>query len=293
MTQATFGPKLSEINSLATATSFDPWLTQQRNAPITLQLPYLQQREAGGAALVQADRMDAWFRSSITGPDQLRQRVAFALSELFVVSENFGALNFDVKGLANYYDILARNAFGSYRTLLEQVTLTPQMGLYLSMIRNQRPDPANGIRSDENYAREIMQLFTVGLVRLNLDGTPQLTPQGATIPTYNQADVENLARVFTGFGPGGGGTDSFSFTVLDPDRITPMAPYQQYHDTNAKTIIGNTTIAAGQQALPELRQALDVLFNHPNVGPFVSQQLIRKLVTANPSPAYVQRVATV
>ncbi len=292
LTQATFGPKLSEINSLATATSFDPWLTQQRNVTPTLQLPYLQQREASGAQMVQAERINAWLQATITGPDQLRQRVAFALSEMLVVSENFGALNFDVKGLANYYDILIRNAFGNYRTLLEEVTLSPQMGLYLSMIRNQKPDPANGIRSDENYAREIMQLFTVGLNRLNLDGTPQRDANGKAIPTYNQAEVEGLARVFTGFGPGGG-SGSFAFTVLDADRLRPMSAYQEFHDTNAKTIIGNTTIAAGQQALPELRQALDVLFNHPNVGPFVSQQLIRKLVTANPSPAYVQRVATV
>ncbi|WP_293372042.1 DUF1800 domain-containing protein [Nevskia sp.] len=292
LAQSTFGGKLSEINALTGQPSFENWLSQQRSAAPTYQLPYLNQREASGVQLSGAERMGAWFRSTITGPDQLRQRVAFALSEIFVVSENASTLNFDIKGLANYYDILTRNAFGNYRTLLEEVTLSPQMGLYLSMLRNQKADPANGVRPDENYAREIMQLFTVGLVQLNLDGTPRRDAAGNTIPTYSQRDVENLARVFTGFGPSGG-TDAFTFTVLDPNRLSPMTAYPQYHDTGTKTIIGNAVIGAGQQALPELRQALDVLFNHPNVGPFISVQLIRKLVTANPSPAYIQRVAAV
>lgn len=292
LAQATFGAKLSEINALSGQSGFDAWLTQQRNATPTYQLPYLNQREASGVQLSGAERIGAWFRSVITGPDQLRQRVAFALSEIFVVSERASTLNFDIKGLGNYYDILTRNAFGNFRTLLEEVTLSPQMGLYLSMLRNQKPDPANGIRPDENYAREVMQLFTVGLVQLNLDGSMRRDAGGNAIPTYSQRDVENLARVFTGFGPGGG-TDGYTFTVLDPNRLMPMSAYPQYHDTGSKIIIGNTAIAAGQQALPELRQALDVLFNHPNVGPFIATQLIRKLVTANPSPAYVQRVASV
>lgn len=292
LTQATFGATRPEILALSTQTSFDAWLAQQRAAAPTYQLPYLQQRQAAGVALTDIDRRDAWFRSAVAGPDQLRQRMAFALSEIFVVSENAAPLNFDHLGLANYYDLLTRNALGSFRSLLEDVTLSPQMGFYLSMLRNQKPNPATGIRSDENYAREVMQLFTVGLHQLNLDGTARRDSGGNLIPTYTQRDVENLARVFTGFGPAGASND-FDFLIADPDRLRPMSAYQPYHDVGAKTIIGNQAIAAGQQALPELRQALDVLFNHPNVGPFISRQLIQRLVTANPSPAYVQRVAAV
>lgn len=290
LTQATFGATPTEIRALSTQTGFNAWLAQQRAAAPTYQLPYLQQRQALGAALTDLDRRDAWFRAAVAGPDQLRQRMAFALSEIFVVSEIAAPLNFDHLGLAYYYDLLTRNALGSYRTLLEDVTLSPQMGFYLSMMRNQKPNPATGIRSDENYAREVMQLFTVGLHQLNADGTPRRDGSGNLIPTYTQTDVENLARVFTGFGPAGARND-FEFLIADPDRIRPMSALQAYHDTNAKTIIGNQAIAAGQQALPELRRALDVLFNHPNVGPFISRQLIQRLVTANPSPAYVQRVA--
>lgn len=293
LTQATFGPTLAEVEALQNATSFDAWLETQRRKPVSVELPYLQQLKAAGENVYQNQRMDVWWHNAVQGDDQLRQRMAFALSEIFVVSDQSGPLNNDVEGLANYYDLLARNALGNYRTLLEEVTLSVQMGQYLSMLRNQKPDVAAGIRADENFAREVMQLCTIGLVQLNLDGTPRLDANGAAIPTYKQPDIEGLARVFTGFG-------SQHETASDPDYkflygkldgLKPMESWQQFHDVDAKVIVNNTPIPAGLQADAELDMALDVLFNHANVGPFIGRQLIQRLVTSNPSPAYVSRVA--
>jgi len=293
LTQATFGPTLAEVEALQNASSFDAWLDAQRSKPVSLELPYLQQLKADGENVYQNARMDVWWRNAVKGEDQLRQRMAFALSEIFVVSDQSGPLNNDVEGLANYYDLLARNALGNYRTLLKEVTLSVQMGQYLSMLRNQKPDVAAGIRADENFAREVMQLCTIGLVQLNLDGTPRLDANGVAIPTYKQPDIEGLARVFTGFG-------SQHETANDPDwkffygkldGLKPMESWQPFHDVNAKVIVNNTPIPAGLQADAELDLALDVLFNHPNVGPFIGRQLTQRLVTSNPSPAYVARVA--
>ena len=293
LTQATFGPTLAEVEALQNVTSFDAWIADQANKTISLQLPYLQQLKANGEDVFHNQRMDVWWRNSVRGEDQLRQRVAFALSEIFVVSDQAGELNNDVEGLGHYYDLLAFNALGNYRTLLKEVTLSPQMGFYLSMLGNQKPDTAQGIRADENFAREVMQLFTIGLLQLNADGTPRRDANGQPIPTYKQPDIEGLARVFTGFGPqqtpenvrNGG------FEYGRVDRLKPMGAWQAFHDVDAKTIVGNSSIPAGMQADAELDLALDVLFKHPNVGPFIGQQLIQRLVTSNPSPQYVARVA--
>jgi len=291
--QATFGPTLAEVESLQDDTSLDAWFDSQRVKPVSLELPYLQKLRADGENVYQNQRMDIWWRNAVGGEDQLRQRMAFALSELFVVSDQSGPLQNDVEGLANYYDLLARNALGNYRTLLKEVTLSVQMGHYLSMLRNQKPDPAAGIRADENFAREVMQLFTIGLVQLNLDGTAKRDANGQTLPTYRQAEIEGLARVFTGFGSQHktANDPDYQFLYGELDGLKPMEAWQQYHDTDAKVIVGGALIPAGLQAEAELDLALDVLFNHPNVGPFVGRQLIQRLVTSNPTPAYVQRVA--
>lgn len=219
--------------------------------------------------------------------------MALALSEILVVSEASTALGSQTEMVAAYHDLLVRNALGNYRELLEQVTLSQAMGYYLSMFQNQKPDPANGIRSDENYAREIMQLFTVGLDQLNPDGSVKLDGMGQTLPTYGQADIANLARVFTGWGNPGGTDDSGFFFVPDAAPERPMQAYETFHDRDAKTIIGGVQIPAGLNAQEDLDRALDTLFAHPNVGPFIGRQLIQRLVTSNPSPAYVQRVAAV
>jgi uncharacterized protein (DUF1800 family) len=239
----------------------------------------------------------AWFVDVLGAQDQLRQRVAFALSELFVVSERGNGLANDGLALGAYYDILARHAFGNYRQLLEDVTLSPAMGRYLSMYRNRKPDPANNIQSDENYAREVMQLFSIGLVKLNPDGTP-LVVGGATVPTYDGDVVRNLARVFTGWACHCGQGQQCPPDPFEQENFTcstehEMVPFEAYHDRGAKTLFDGVQLAAGRDARPELEAALDHLADHPNVGPFIGRQLIQRLVTSNPSPAYVERVAAV
>lgn len=284
LTQATFGPRQQDIDQLS-ATGYDAWLTNQFNTPATLQLPKLIAASSNPAD--RNPRMEIWWNTVVNGPDQLRQRVAFALSEIFVVSDQSDAVAEEVRGIAYYHDLLAQDAFGNFRTLLEDVTLSPAMGLYLNMQGNQKPDPANNIHADENYAREVMQLFTIGLVQLNQDGTVKTDGQGNPIPTYQQADVSGLARVFTGWS-----WNSADFFNGPANNTTQMVPFAAYHDTNAKTIVGGVQIAGGD-ARSELKVALDTLFNHPNVGPFIGRQLIQRLVTSNPSPAYVARVAQV
>jgi uncharacterized protein (DUF1800 family) len=288
LTQATFGPTLADIDALAVDGSFDAWLDAQRALPPSLQLPYLREQRAAGTVLNRNHRMEAWWRNALTAPDQLRQRMAFALSEILVVSDEDPVLGIRPEGVAYYYDLLTQHALGNYRELLEAVTLSPAMAHYLSMFGNRRPDPSIGLRADENYARELMQLFTVGLVELNPDGTPRLGGDGKTLPTYSQADIENLARVFTGWSWVADG-----FWTNAPNWTAPLQPDARYHDSDAKTIIGGARIPAGLDARAELERALDTLFAHDNLGPFLGQQLIQRLVTSNPSPAYVARVAAV
>ena len=236
--------------------------------------------------------VDAWWHRSLKAEDQLRQRVAFALSEMWVISQ-YGVDSGGVDGnksLSNYYDILLENSFGNYRDLMQDVTLSPVMGEYLSMLRNRKPDLERNIRPDENYARELMQLFTVGLVELNLDGTAKRDAQGKTIPTYDQEDIEGLAHVFTGWT--WQNAETFWWWGENRDLISPMKAFPEYHAEGEKRLINGGVIPAGQTPEQDLEQALDHIFNHPNVGPFVAKQLIKKLVTSNPSPAYVERVAT-
>lgn len=292
LNQATFGATPSTLAALTGQAGYSNWLDSQRNAAISLQLPYLQQLKANGENVFQNQRQDIWWRHVVTGPDQLRQRMAFALSQIMVVSDQGANLDNDVLGLGQYYDLLSRNALGNFRTLLEDVTLSTQMGRYLSMLDNQKPDAARGIRADENFAREVMQLFTVGKSRLNADGTPMRDTSGNALPSYTQADIENLARVFTGWS--WRNTDGNGIRDYDAgDELFPMQAFDSFHDMDAKTIIGGVQVPAGQTAAQDLKLALDTLFNHPNTAPFISHQLIQRLVTSNPSPAYVQRVAAV
>jgi len=185
--------------------------------------------------------------------------------------------------------MLLESAFGNYRDLLENVTLSPVMGLYLSMLQNARGDPATNTRADENFAREVMQLFSIGVHELNIDGTVKYA-NGQPVPAYTQEDVTNYARVFTGWNyanPRGWGQPLFT----GGDLITNMEPDEAYHDPDPKTLLNGVTTPAGATAREDLTAALDSLANHPNVGPFIGKQLIQKLVTSNPSPAYVGRVA--
>ncbi len=234
--------------------------------------------------------MESFWMQAVRGPDQLRQRTVLALSQIFVVSEVNSPITGNMGANASYQDMLARNAFGNFRQLLEQVATHPAMGHYLSHFRNEREDPVTGRIPDENFAREVMQLFSIGLWQLNPDGTRRRDANGNYIPTYFQDDVSGLARVFTGWGWAGpdrsltrwgGGSGQ--------DWRSQMQNYPNFHSLSEKRFLG-VTIPANTSGEASLRIALDTLFNHPNVGPFIGRQLIQRLVTSNPSPAYVGRV---
>ncbi len=284
--QSTFGPRRSDI-ALVNANGFTGWLEWQRIVPISLERPALEAQDAVGD-VYQQHRVYSWWRNSVRGHDQLRQRMAFALSQIFVVSDVAGSLGGDPVGMAEYYDILVRNGLGNYRQLLEEVTLSPVMGRYLSMLGNEKADPVHNIRPDENYAREVMQLFTIGLYELNQDGTRQLDGDDLPIPTYDQADIENFARVFTGW--------TFADATnwhWPQSNYRPMEPWLAYHDTDSKTLLNGLVLPSNQTPAEDLEAALDNLFLHQNVGPFIGRLLIQRLVTSNPSPEYIGRVAAV
>jgi len=229
------------------------------------------------------------------GADTVRKRVALALSEFMVVSMRVAGMPWTGLAMAHYWDQLNDNAFGNFRQLLEDVTLNPAMGAWLNTRGNLKEDPAIGRVPDENYAREVMQLFTIGLVRLNPDGTPQRDGSGHPVPSYTQDDVTQLARVFTGYD---WWDDGRSFFVALTNNTRPYPEYTRRamvfdasrHSTLAVNFLG-TAIPAGTDGATALRLALDALFNHPNVGPFFARQMIQRLVSSNPSPAYVARVA--
>ena len=232
----------------------------------------------------------------MTAPDALRKRCALALSEFFVVSLSGLDVVWRSHAIAAWWDLLVAHAFGNFRQLLEAVTLNPAMGYYLNTKGNLKEDTAKGRLPDENYAREVMQLFSIGLYQLNLDGTPQTDAQGNRIESYSQADVTNLARVFTGYDVDLSQNVNTYDAVLNrnipnttPARL-PMALNASRHSTLAASFLG-VTIPANTPGAAALATALDTLANHPNVGPFFGRQMIQRLVTSNPSPAYVARVA--
>ena len=235
------------------------------------------------------------FQQAVTAPDQLRQRVQLALSEIFVTS--YQSEHQDGVGMGAYWDILGRDAFGNFRTLMEDVTLSPQMGHYLTYQGNLKENATTGQVPDENYARELMQLMTIGLWQLNQDGTQKLDGSGNPIPTYTHADIAGLAKVFTGisyYSPSPTNSTFFGGGKDPAAEYTPMIYYNQYHSISQKDFLGVTIAATTTaNAAADVKTALDTIFNHPNVGPFVGRQLIQRLVTSNPSPGYVSRVAAV
>jgi uncharacterized protein (DUF1800 family) len=302
LNQTTFGATDATIEQARTA-GVSAWLDNEFSAAPAAQthLAYLDARLVQlrttnpSASLSATNFYETWWRTAATSPDQLRQRVAFAYSQIFVISLNDGAV--DVRGAGSYYDMLTANAFVNFRQLLENVTLHPMMGRYLTYLANQREDAAGTRTPDENYAREVMQLMTIGLWELNIDGTLRTNASNQPIATYTPDDISGLARVFTGlswYHPAPSNSTFFGGS-RDPDAsVRPMIFYPQYHSLSAKQFLG-TTIPASTTADVggDLRIALDTLFNHPNVGPFIARQLIQRLVTSNPSNAYVGRVAAV
>ena len=301
---AQFSASTEEIASLRSTTYVD-WLNRQFDAsPGVTGWDWLNTR--GYAAISNdtayydnsypADYM-IWYQL-MKSPDGLRKRIALALSEICVVSLSGVDVNWRCHAMAWYWDQLVNNAFGNYRNVLQDVTLNPAMGYYLNTRGNQKENPATGRQPDENYAREVMQLMSIGLVELNLDGTPKLDSNGKPIDSYTMNDVTNLARVFTGYDFDQ--SQNVPTTVPGTTRVVPNTTYTRLpmalnasrHSTLAATFLG-TTIPANTPGTTALNMALDTLFNHPNVGPFVCKQLIQRLVTSNPTPGYVARVASV
>lgn len=282
--RASFGPRSEDIAELRKS-GHASWILNQMQLPATFLMPLTRER----AEPRWGEHVTNWLELAVVSEDQLRQRVAFALSQLFVVSDQ-GGLGGQQVALANYYDLLIANSFGNFRDLLEQVTLSPVMGDYLSMKGNQKADTKKNIRPDENFARELLQLFTIGLVKLNNDGTVQTDAEGIPIPTYDQETVEGFAKVFTGWHFKG--VDNWNYPSVK-DWFTPMQSYPERHDNSEKRLLNGATLPAGQPMEQDLKQALDNVFNHPNVAPFFSKHMIRQLVTSNPSDHYVERVANV
>ena len=333
LTQATLGPSPVEVARVVNL-GFSAWLEDQFTRAPNLHLPIVQVWQAellpvNNSPLVSTEhRLEAWWRQAMrndASSDPLRQRMAFALSQIFVISDRMDTLASDQRGMAAYYDILLENAFGTYRQLLEGVTRNPWMGYYLSAMKNRKAKPSANRFPDENYAREVMQLFSIGLWRLNLDGTQYLSngsdrgpdneiiPAGQPIPSYGQAQVSEIARVFTGL--------SYSkrfVSATDPTQIPttvfydnnnvnwqPMRMFDAEHDLAAKSVLlpgaSQFTTSARTASSPDTGTAgdadlaafLDYLAGHPNVPPFISRLLIQRLVTSNPTPAYIGRVAAV
>ena len=288
--QTTFGPTATAIQHVQ-GIGLNAYLAEQFATPTTTlaaiptnPLPALCLTNNNPRVCAESE----WWQTAINGPDQLRQRVAFALSEMFVVSSQ------SISGAAipQFHNALANDAFGNFATIMKDVALSPAMGGYLNMLNSAAPGA--GQIANENFARENMQLFTIGLVELNQDGTPQLDGSGNPIPAYSQAQVQAFARAYTGwtYANATGGAAA-KFPNGTPNYAYPMAAVESAHDTTSKTLLNGTVLSAGQTAEADLSGALTNIFNHPNVGPFVCTQLIQHLVTSTPSPAYVSRVAAV
>lgn len=290
------------------ALGFEGWIDQQiDNIPRSKLYDYVQLKhvpgDPNGNHYWHEQFYASWWRTAVTGRDQLRQRVAFALSEIMVISA--AALNPRSDACSDYYDdALAANAFGNFRDILKDVTLHPAMGLYLNMLRNKKPNPTARLFPNENYARELLQLFSIGTSRLNPDGTLLLNAAGQPIPTYDQEVVEGLAHTFTGWdfdyvnnAPGG-----YPYYPNVQEWIRPMKADPNQHSIDEKDVLNNVVLPglkvpysnSDYQQLPakELDAVLDAIFKHPNCGPFICRQLIQRLVTSHPSPGYVYRVVS-
>jgi uncharacterized protein (DUF1800 family) len=288
LSQATFGATDALIATVQSQ-GFDAFLSQQFAAPVSSHLAFVDASGVNPLTINQTN--DAWWTYAISAPDQLRQRVAFALSEILVVSNASENLGNQPGALPAYYDVLVRGAFGNFRQLIENITLNPAMGAYLNMLHNDKANTSGTVLPNENYAREVMQLFSIGLYDLNLDGSLTLSSSGFPIATYNQDTILGTAAVFTGWTYG----QTTNPPVFNPpaDWRDPMVNVDSHHSPDSKTILNGVLLPAGQTATQDLGTTLDTIFNHPNVGPFLCQRLIQRLVASNPSPGYLYRVTAV
>lgn len=287
--QATFGPSLATIRQVQSM-GMDAWITQQFNTPDTplADIPTPLPAVCLAANTPTNCEESEWWQTVLTGPDQLRQRVAFALSEIFVISSDTD----NATTITYYHNTLAQDAFTNFYTIMHDVSVSPGMGAYLNMLDSAKA-PAGEI-PNENYARELMQLFTLGLDLLNDDGTLQLDGSGNPVPTYTQAQVQEFAAAYTGwtYATASGGVPT-KFPNGTANYLAPMVAVESEHDTTSKTLLNGTVLPGGQTAEEDLQGALNNIFDHPNVGPFVCKQLIQHLVTSTPSPAYVARISAV
>lgn len=291
LSQATFGPSDGTIAEVASV-GYAIWFDRQFRKPQALhrfQLDTWLAAKPPGVPLNPMDFYNSFWKQVMTGPDQLRQRLQYALSQILVVSFD-GSVAGMVRGGASYYDMLGQKAFGNFREILDGVARHPMMGVYLSTLRNQKESDTRA--PDQNFAREVMQLMTIGLYQLNQDGTLKLA-NGKPIETYTAEDVAGLAKVFTGWSWAGPDLSTARFLggLPDPDRDwKPMQNYAWLHSTSEKRFLGKT-ISGATTGEADMKVALDTLFNHPNVGPFIGRRLIQHFVSSNPSPAYISRVA--
>ncbi|HKX42608.1 MAG TPA: DUF1800 domain-containing protein [Burkholderiaceae bacterium] len=304
LTQATFGPTDADIDRVM-AIGYGAWIDEQFAKPASTNRPLWEASDAAvkatnpSSSIYQDGTINAFWKNAVTAPDQLRQRVAYSLSQIFVISMQDSTVGDNPRAAAAYLDMLGDKGLSNYRDLLEAVSKHPMMATYLSSLRNQKADPKTGRVPDENYAREIMQLMSIGLHQLNSDGTEQLA-NGQPVDTYGQADIAGMAKVFTGWSwacPEWPDNSCFyngsANGSSDPDRsFKTLLGYPQFHSLEAKTFLG-VTIGVQTKGDPDasLKTALDTLANHGNVGPFIGKQLIQRLVTSNPSPQYVAAVA--
>lgn len=304
--QAQFAAKPEDVSNVRSA-SFASYLQQEFAKPASKAWDWLEQQGYGADAVLDKNVYNnviadfAVWRDLISAPDVLRKRAALALSEFFVVSHSSMEIDWRGYTMTAYWDILNEHAFGNFRNLLEAVTLSPAMGYFLNTRGNQKENAATGRLPDENYAREVMQLFTIGVNELNLDGSEKTDAAGKKLETYDSDDVSQLARVFTGYdfdpayspsSPNGRKFPTANYNVWGREYARqPMKLDATKHSTLAVNFL-TASIPASTAGAAALKTALDTLFNHSNVGPFFGRQMIQRLVTSNPSPAYVARVAS-
>ncbi len=312
--QATLGADYETIEDL-TQTGISQWIEEQFNEPAFPFLTHLDDTLTPAAYLshVNAGENPAdfgiweyfrfvWWESIMTGNDLLRDRVTLALSEIFVISSRSDLYDY-TEGVCDYYEMLHQNAFGNYRDLLYDVTMHPAMGNYLSHLNNPKSNPLANTFPDENYAREVMQLFSIGLYELNQDGSRKLDANGDFIPTYDNEDIREFAKIFTGLGAAkwsrhaieedttNWGPVPFGACLWCTDLTLPMKMFEEEHEPGTKYLLNGQIVPTGQTAMEDINDAIDNLYNHPNVGPFIGKLLIQRLVKSNPSPEYIFRVA--
>jgi uncharacterized protein (DUF1800 family) len=292
----TFGATSDEIEWVAEK-GLDAWLENQFSLPISYHEPIVRDYIEEYGADPQSTpfpgfyRRFAFFERALTAPDQFRQVVAYALTQFFVVSET-GVLQVNPLALSNYYDTLLEHSFGNFRDLLYAVTMHPSMGFYLSHVNNAKTNLEANTFPDENYAREVMQLFSIGLYELNIDGSQRLDDQNRPIATYSNIEIQEFAKIFTGLSYGVTGYSPRSFFGKANAAVNvPMVMFEDFHEPGEKHLLNGEVVPAGQTGMQDIQQAVDNLFNHPNVGPFFGRQLIQRLVSSNPSPEYITRVA--